>query len=71
MIWRMPSSGNPEPVNERLVFSDVVGGGEMDLQRISELVAFGGSEDDADSQAGAHLGAVEMHPPMGGVGRWR
>ena len=54
----------------RLVLGHVVGGSEVDLQRISELVAIGGSEDDAGSQAGAHLGAVEVHPPMGGVGRW-
>ena len=42
----------------------------MDLQCIFEFVAFGGSEDNAGSQAGAHLGAVEMHPPMSGVRRW-
>ena len=44
----------------------------MDLQRVSELVAFGRGEDDASSQAGAHLGPVEVHPPMSGVGgRWQ
>ena len=43
----------------------------MDLQCIFELVAFGRGEDDTGSQAGAHLGAVEVHPPMGGVRRWR
>ena len=32
--------GKTEPVNERLVFGDVVRGGEMDLQCILELVAF-------------------------------
>ena len=37
----------------------------------SELVAFGRGEDDAGSQTGAHLGTIRMHPPMGGVGRWR
>ena len=43
----------------------------MDLEHILELVALGGSEDHTGSQAGVHLGAVEMHPPMGGVWRWR
>ena len=40
---------------ERLVLGHVVGGGEVDLQRVSEFVAFGRGEDDAGSQAGAHL----------------
>ena len=62
--------GKLEPMNERLVFSDIVGGGKVDLQCVFELVAFRRSEDNAGSQAGAHLGAVKMHPPMGGVGRW-
>ena len=43
----------------------------MDLQHISELVAFGRGEDDAGSQTGAHLGTIKVHPPMGGVWRWR
>src|SRR3954468_21335846 len=43
----------------------------MDLQRIFEFVAVGRREADASPQAGAHLEAIEMHPPMGGVGRWR
>ena len=47
------------------------GGGKVDLQHIFELVSFGRGEDDAGSQAGAHFGAVKIHPPMGGVGRWR
>ena len=63
--------GKPEPVNELLVLGDVVGGGKMDLQCVFELVAFRRSEDNTGSQAGAHLGAVEMHSPMGGVGHWR
>ena len=63
--------GKPEPVNERLVLGDVVGGGEVDLQCVFELVAFRGSEDNAGSQARAHLGTVKMHPPMGGIRRWR
>ena len=58
-------------MNERLILGDVVGGGKMDLQCIFELVAFGRGEDDASSQVGAHLGAVEVHPPMGGVRHWR
>ena len=44
---------------------------KMDLQHIFEFVTFGRGEGDAGSQAGAHLGAVEVHPPMGGVRRWR
>ena len=55
-------------MNERLVLGNIVGGGKMDLQCVFELIAFRRGEDDAGSQAGAHLGAVEMHPPMGGVG---
>ena len=47
--------GKPEPVYECLIFSYVVGGGKVDLQHISELVAFGRGEDDADSHTGAHL----------------
>ena len=43
----------------------------MNLQCISEPAAFGRGEDDAGSQAGAHLGPIEVHPPMGGVQRWR
>ena len=38
---------------------------------VSEFVALGRGEDDADSQAGAHLGSIEVHPSMGGVGRRR
>ena len=52
---------------ERLVLGHVVGGGEVDLQRVSEFVTFGRGEDDAGSQAGAHLGPVKVHVPMGGV----
>ena len=33
--------GQPEPMYERLVLSHVVGGGKMDLQCVSELVALG------------------------------
>ena len=62
--------GKPEPVNECLVFSDVVGGGKMDLQHISELVAFGRGEDDVGSQTGAHLRTIKVHSPMGGGWRW-
>ena len=69
--------GKPEPVNECLVFGDIVGGGKMDLQHIFELVAFRRGEYDAGSQASAHLGAVEIHPPNGwnqalevGTGSW-
>ena len=44
----------------------------MDLQCVSEFVAFGRGEDDAGSQAGAHLGSIKVHPPMSGVGgRWQ
>ena len=63
--------GKPEPVYECFVFSYVVGGGKMDLQHISELVSFGRCEDDAGSQTGAHLRAVKVHPPIGGVRRGR
>ena len=44
----------------------------MNLQCVSELVTLGRGEDDAGSQADAHLGSVKMHPPMSGVGgRWQ
>ena len=33
--------GQPEPVYERLILGHVVGGGKVNLQRASELVAFG------------------------------
>ena len=36
--------GKPEPVYECLVLGYVVGGGEVDLQCVLELVAFGGGE---------------------------
>ena len=52
--------GKPEPVYERLVLGHVVGGGKVNLQRVSELVAFGRGEDDTGSQAGAHLGPIEV-----------
>ena len=43
----------------------------MNLQCVSEFVALGRGEDDAGSQAGVHLGPIEVHPPMSGVGgRW-
>ena len=58
-------------MNECFVFSNIVGGGKMDLQHISELVAFGRGEDDAGSQTGVHLGTIKVHPPMAGVWRWR
>ena len=36
------------------------------------LVALGRGEDDAGSQAGAHLGSVKVHSPMSRVGgRWQ
>ena len=66
----MPSSLASQPVYERLVLSHVVGGGKMDLQHISELVAFGRGVDDAGSQTGTHLGTIKVHPSMGGVRRW-
>ena len=53
---------------ERLVLGQVVGGSKMNLQCVSEFVALGRGEDDAGSQAGAHLGSIEVHPPMSGVG---
>ena len=44
----------------------------MNLQCVLELVAFGGGEDDASSQAGVHLEPIEVHPPMSGVGgQWQ
>ena len=43
----------------------------MDLQHISELVAFRRGEDDAGAQTGADLRTIKVHPPMGGVRRWR
>ena len=33
--------GQPEPVYECLILGHIVGGGEMDLQCVSEFVAFG------------------------------
>ena len=42
--------GKPEPVYERLVLGHVVGGGEVDLLCIFELVAFGRGEDDTGSK---------------------
>ena len=44
----------------------------MNLQCILELVALGRGEDDAGSQAGVHLGPIEVHPPVSGVGsQWQ
>ena len=43
----------------------------MNLQRVSELVAFGRGEDDAGTQASAHLGPIKVYAPMSGVGSWR
>jgi hypothetical protein len=50
-----------------LIFGDVVRGGEVDLQHVVQLVSLGGGEDNAGSQAPAHLGPIEVHPPVGGV----
>ena len=38
----------------------------MNLQCVSEFVTLGRGEDDAGSQADAHLGSIEVHPPRSG-----
>ena len=53
---------------ERLLLGHVVGGGKMNLQCVLELVALGRGDDDADSLAGVHLGPIEVHPLVSGVG---
>ena len=37
--------GQPEPMYERLILGHIVGGGEVDLQHVLQLVAFGRGED--------------------------
>lgn len=54
-------------MDERLVLCHIVGCGEVDLQDIVQSVPFWRGDNDAGSQAGAHLGAVEMQPPVRGV----
>ena len=59
----MPSSLASRSPFMSASYGYVVGGGKMDLQHISELVAFGRGEDDAGTQT------IKVHPPMGGVRR--
>lgn len=62
--------GQSEPKDECLVLGYIIGGGEVDLQRVLQLVAFGRGEDDAGSQAGGPLSAIKVHPPMHRIPRW-
>src|SRR4051812_40623603 len=62
--------GEPEAVDEGFILGHVVGGSEVDLEGVLELITFRGVEDKAGTQTGPHLGAVEVHAPVCGVG-WR
>jgi hypothetical protein len=59
--------GQLEPVHQSLIFGDVVRSSEVDLQHVVQLVSLGRGEDDAGSQAPAHLGSIKVHPQVGGV----
>ena len=63
--------GEPEAVHKGFVLGDVVGGGEVDLERVAEPVALRGRQYDAGPQAESHLGPVEVHAPMRRVMRRR
>ena len=54
--------GQPEPVRQCLVFGYVVGGLEVDLQRVLQPVSLGRGEHDAGSQAPEYLRPIEVHP---------
>ena len=55
-------------MHERFVLRDVVGAAEVYLEHVVETVALGGGDDDPGSRAVAHLRAVEVKVPVGGVG---
>ena len=56
--------GQPEAVHKGFVLGDVVGGGEVDLERVAEPVALRRRQYDAGPQTESHLGPVEVHAPM-------
>jgi hypothetical protein len=60
--------GQLEPMYQGFVFGDVVRRVKVDLLYVLQLVPLGRGEDDASSQAPEHLGAIEVHVPVRGVG---
>ena len=57
--------GDSHAMEERLVFSNIVGAGlEGNLHGVLELVPLGGCEDDAGPGAVVRLGAVEVERPQ-------